>query len=76
MFGPSGRLDGAHAAIVAVVHVSNIKGRALTAQTAGAQSGDTALMGQLCQGVVLIHKLAQRGGAKELLDHRSDRAEC
>ena len=68
MFGPSGRLDGAQATIVAVVHVSNVEGRTLTAQTAGTQCGNTALMGQLRQRVVLIHELAQGRGAEELLN--------
>ena len=64
------RLDGAHTAIVGVVHVSDFHVGALAAQTAGAQCGQTALVGQLGQRVGLIHKLAQRAGAEELLDGR------
>ena len=66
------RLDGAHTAIVAVMDVTDVERGALTAQTAGAKSGDTPLMGQLCQRVGLVHKLAQRGGAEELLDSGGD----
>ena len=53
------RLDGAHTAVVAVMHVSDLHVGALTAQTAGAQGGQTALVGQLRQRVGLIHELAQ-----------------
>ena len=66
-------LDGAHTAIVAVMHVSNLHVGALTAQTAGAQCGQTALVGQLGQRVGLIHELAQGAGAEELLDGGGDR---
>ncbi len=55
------RLDGAHTAVVGVVNVSDLEVGAVTAQTAGAQSGQTALVGQLSQGVVLIHELATAG---------------
>ncbi len=70
-----GRLDRAQTAVMAVVHVSHVEARALAAQAAGAQSGDTALMRQLCEGVGLIHELAQRRGAEELLERRGDRAD-
>ena len=62
------RLDRAHTAIVGVVNVSDVEGCAVTRQTAGAQCGQTALVRQLRQRVVLIHELRQRGGAEELLD--------
>ncbi|CDC29576.1 uncharacterized protein BN792_01787 [Faecalibacterium sp. CAG:82] len=68
-------LNGAHTAIVAVVDVADLETRAVTAQTAGAQSGQTALVGQLSQRVVLVHELRQRGRTEELLDgchHRAD----
>ena len=69
------RLDGAHTAIVGVVNVAHLEAGAVTGQTAGAQSGQTALVGQLGQRVGLVHELGQRGGAEELLDgghHRAD----
>ena len=69
------RLDGAHAAVVAVVHVAHLEPGAVTGQAAGAQGGQAALMGQLGQGVVLIHELGQGRGAEKLLDgghHRAD----
>ena len=68
-------LDGAHTAIVAVVDVADFEACAVTAQTAGAQSRQTALVGQLRQGVVLVHELGQRRRTEELLDgshHRAD----
>ena len=64
------RLDGAHTAIVAVMHVTDLHVGTLTGQAAGAQSGQTPLVGQLRQGVGLIHELAQGAGAEELLDGR------
>ena len=68
-------LDGAHTAVVAVVNVADLETCTVTAQTAGAQSGQTALMGQFSQRVVLIHELGQRRRTEELLDgchHRAD----
>ena len=56
-----------------VVHVSDFHVGAFTAQTAGAQCGQTALVGQLGQRVGLIHELAQGAGAEELLDGGGDR---
>src|SRR5699024_9242343 len=46
-----------------------------TGQTAGAQSGHTALVGQLGQRVGLIHELAQGAAAEELLDGGGDRTD-
>ena len=68
-------LNGAHTAIVAVVNVTDLETCAVTAQTAGAQSRQAALVGQLSQRVVLIHELGQRRRTEELLDgchHRTD----
>ena len=68
-------LDGAHTAVVAVVNVADLETCTVTAQTAGAQSGQTALVGQFSQRVVLIHELGQRRRTEELLDgchHRAD----
>ena len=55
-----------------VVNIPDVEGGPVTAQASGAQSGKTTLVGQLRQGVVLIHELAQGGRAEELLDHRGD----
>ena len=69
------RLDGAQTAVVGVVNIANLEACAVTGQTAGAQSGQTALVGQLGQRVILIHELAQGGGTEEFLDnsgHRPD----
>ena len=72
MFGPSGRLDRAHPAVVAGVHVADLEAGALTGQTAGAQRRQAALVGQTRQRVVLVHELRQLAGAEELLDRRHD----
>ena len=53
---------------MAVVYVSDIEGGSFSGKTAGAESRHTALMRKLGQGVCLIHELAQRRGAEELLD--------
>ena len=57
------------------MHVSDLHVGALAAQTAGAQSGQTALVGQFRQRVGLIHELAQGAGAEELLDGGGDGAD-
>ncbi len=66
-------LDGAHTAVMGVVNITHVEGRPVTAQTAGTQSGQTALVGQLGQRVILIHELRQGGGAEEFLDDGGDR---
>ncbi len=71
--GTFGGLNGAHPAIVGVMNVSHVEGGPVTAQTAGAQSGQTPLVSQLGQRVILVHELAQGAGAKELLDDGGDR---
>ena len=65
-------LNGAHTAVVAVVDVTDLHVGALTGEAAGAQGGKAPLMGQLRQGVGLIHELAQGAGAEELLDSSGD----
>ena len=66
--GALGGLDGAHAPVVRGVDVADLHGGALTGQTAGAQGAQAALVGQARQRVVLVHELAELGGAEELLD--------
>ena len=66
-------LDGAQAAIVAVVNVPDFHVSPIPGKAAGAQGGHTALMGQLGQRVVLVHELRQRRRAEKLLDGRGDR---
>ena len=62
----------AETAVMAVVNVTHVEGCALAGQTSGAEGGHTALMRQLREGVGLIHELAERAGAEELLDARRD----
>ena len=75
MFRAFRRLDGAQTAIVGVVNVADLEACAVTGQTAGAQSRQTALVGQLGQRVVLVHELGQRAGTDELLDGGDDRTD-
>ena len=66
-------LNRAHAAVVRSVHVSHLNAGALTGQTAWAQRGQAALVGQARQGVVVVHELRELGGTKELADSSRDR---
>ena len=66
-------LDGAHTAIVGKVHVPHVEGGPLPVQAAGAQGGQPALVGQLRQGIGLVHELGKLGGAEKLLDGGGDR---
>ena len=75
MFGPSGRLDRAHPAVVAGVHVADLEAGPLTGQTTGAERRQPALVGQTGERVGLVHELRQLRGAEELLDRRHDRAD-
>src|SRR5699024_7646795 len=70
-----GSLDRAHAAVVRGVHVTDFHGGTVTRERAGAQWGETALVGQTRELVVLIHELTQLGGAEELLDRSHDGAD-
>ena len=48
------------------MYISNLKSGSVSGQTAGTQSGQTSLVGQLTQRVVLIHELGQLGRSEEL----------
>ena len=63
-------LDRAHTTEVGGVHVSHFHRCAVARQAAGAQGGQTALVGHAGQRVVLVHELGQLGGSEELLDGR------
>ena len=66
------RLDRAHAAVVARVHVSDLEPGPLTRQATGPERGETALVGEAGQRVGLVHELAELRGAEELLDRGDD----
>ena len=68
-------LDRAQTAVVRVVYVSNLEGRTVTGQTAGAEGRHAALVRQLCQRVVLVHELRERRGTEEFLDRGSYRTD-
>ena len=51
------RFNRADTSVVGRVHVADFKTGAITGQTAGTQSRQTALVGNFRQRVVLIHKL-------------------
>jgi hypothetical protein len=55
------RFDRADPAVMGGVHVAHFEAGALPGQTAGAQGGDTPLVGDLGQGVGLVHELGQLG---------------
>ena len=60
------RFDWTYATVVSRVYVSNFEACALTGQTAWAECGDTTFVRDLRQRVVLVHKLRQLAGTKEL----------
>ncbi len=60
------RFDWTYATVVSRVYVSNFKARTFTGQAAWAECGDTTLVRNLGQRVVLVHKLRQLAGTKEL----------
>ncbi len=67
------RFDWTYATVVSRVYVSNFKACALTGQTAWAECRDTTLVRDLRQRVVLVHKLRQLAGTKELFHCCGDR---
>src|SRR5215204_6536637 len=67
------RLNRAHPAVVARVHVADLHAGPLTRQTARAQRRQAALVGQARERVGLVHELRQLAGAEELLDGGDDR---
>jgi hypothetical protein len=69
------RLDRAHAAVVAEVHVADLEAGPLTAETAGAERREAATVGEARQRVDLVHELRQLGGSEELLDGRDHGAD-
>ena len=56
-----------------VVYISNLESCTVTTQTTGTKSRHTALVGNLSQRVLLIHKLAQSVGTEIGVDDRRDR---
>ena len=64
------RLDGTHTTVVGIVYVTHLESGTVPGQTARSQGGETALMGQLCQRVVLVHELGQLGTSEEFLHGR------
>jgi len=70
-----GRLDGANAAVVRVMHVAHVKAGALATQPAGAQRRKGALVRQFVQRVHLLHELGQLAATKELAHHGHHRAD-
>ena len=51
------RFNRAHSSVMAIMYVTNFKPCTVSGQTARTQCGQTTLMGQFCQRVVLIHEL-------------------
>ena len=67
------RLDRTHSSVVGVVYVSHLESRTVSGKTARSQCGETSLVGQLAQRVVLVHELGQLGRSEELLHCRRHR---
>jgi len=63
-------LDGAHAAVVRRVDVTDLHAGTVAGQAARAERGQATLVRQAGQRVVLVHELGQLRGAEELLDRR------
>ena len=64
------RLDRAHAAVVARVHVSDLEAGALTRQTTRSERRQAALVRETRERVRLVHELRQLRRPEELLDRR------
>ena len=62
--------DRTDAAVVGRVNIADGESSPLPGKTPRAEGTDPALVGELRQGVGLVHELAQLAGAKELLDGR------
>ncbi len=66
--GTFGSLDRAHSSVVCIVNVSDLESCTVSGKTAGAQCGQTSLVCQFAQRVVLVHELGQLGRSEEFLD--------
>ncbi len=75
MFGPSGVLDRAHAAVMRRVDVAHLDRRALAREAAGAERRQAAAVREARERVRLVHELRQLRGAEELLQRGHDRAD-
>src|SRR6185503_12357217 len=62
----------ADAAVVAVVHVTDIEPGALTREATRPEGREAPLVGQLVERVRLLHELRELRAAEELLDRRDD----
>ena len=63
------RLDRTETAVMGVVHVSDLESGAVAAQTSRAECGETPLVGDLRQGVGLVHELRELARSEEGVDH-------
>ena len=73
MFGPSGRLDRAHAAVMGRMHVAHLEARALARETARSEGGDAPLVGDLRERIRLVHELRELRRTEKLADRRRHR---
>ena len=67
------RFNGAETTVVRRVHVAHFKTRAFARQSTRAERGNTALVSDFRQRVVLIHKLRQLRRAEEFFDRGGNR---
>ena len=66
-------LDRAHAAVMRIMNIADLKSGSVTAQAAGAEGGQTPLVSELTKRIVLVHELRQLGRSEEFLNRGSDR---
>ena len=67
------RLNRADTTVVGRVNVADLEASALAGQTAGPEGRKATLVGNLRQGVGLVHELRELAGAKILFDDGRDR---
>ena len=60
-------LDGADPPVMCGMHIPNLKPRSLTGQPSGPQGAEAPLMGNLREGVDLIHELRKLAASEKLL---------
>ena len=68
------RLDGAHAPVLRIVHVTDFEAGTLAREAARSKRRQTTFMRQFGERIGLIHELRQLGGSEERLNHGRDRA--
>ena len=61
------RFNGTHSSVMGIVNIADLEPGTVSGETAWSQCGQTSLMCQLGQRIILIHKLRQLGTSEEFL---------